>query len=141
MEVKLYTNQKAKKYIKKIVNNISQLEPEFYYNANRWLDETRDVKCYVLCEKNSICSILLLSKCDYDPQKKHDLPFILDYIYTFLEYRRNNYAYKMLLYIKTKEQITAFCSNNESEKLFKKAEYIFTGYDPITNRLPIFRFP
>ena len=58
-----------------------------------------------------------------------------------MEYRRNNFAYKMLLYIKKKEEITAFCSNDESEFLLKKAEYIFSGYDPMMNVLPVFRYP
>jgi hypothetical protein len=141
MEVKLFTNQNAKKYMNKILKNKTHLEPDFYDHVNRWLDEPRNVKCYVLCDKDNVKNIILLSKCDYDPQQKHNIPFILDYIYTFLEYRRNNFAYKMLLYIKTKEQITAFCSNDESEQLFKRADYVFSGYDPIINVLPVFRFP
>jgi hypothetical protein len=140
MEVKLFINDNAKKYVKKIVKNKTELEKNFYNNINNWLKETRDVKCYVLCDKDNIVNIILLSKCDYDTQKKHSIPFILDYIYTFLEYRRNNFAYKMLLYIKTKEQITAFCSNDESESLFKKADYLFSGYDQM-NINPVFRFP
>ena len=143
MEIKLFTNQNAKKYIKKIIKNNTLLENDF---VNRWLDEPRDVKCYILSKKdNIIINIILLSKCDYDPYKQHKIPhkipYTLDYIYTFLEYRRNNFAYKMLLYIKNKEEITAFCSNDESEHLFKKAEYIFSGYDKMMNVLPVFRYP
>lgn len=144
MEVKLFINQPAKNYIKKIVKNKTDTEPNFDYEiVTRWLNETRDVKCYVLCDKDTdnVKNIILLSKCDYDPLKIHLAPHILDYIYTFLEYRRNNFAYKMLLYIKKKEQITSFCSNDEAERLFKKAGYVFSGYDPMTNLLPLFRFP
>ena len=141
MEIKRFTNQNAKKYINRIIKNNTLLEAEFYDNVNRWLDEPRDVKCYILSNKNNINNIILLSKCDYDPQNQHNMPYILDYIYTFLECRRNNFAYKMLLYIKQKEEITTFCSNNESENLFKKAEYIFSGYDPIMHTLPVFRYP
>ena len=140
MEIELFTNQNAKKYINKIIKNHTLLESEFYMHVNRWLDEPRDVKCYILSNKNNIINIILLSKCDYDPQKQHKTPSILDYIYTFLECRRNNFAYEMLLYIKKKEEITAFCSNDESEFLFKKAEYIFSGYDP-NDVLPVFRYP
>jgi hypothetical protein len=138
MEIKLYKNQHAKKFMKKIITSNTQLEADFYENVNRWLNEQRNVKCYVLTDKYNIKNIILLSKCDYDPQKTHSLPFILDYIYTFMENRRNNFAHKMLLYIKTKEQITAFCSNNESAKVFEKAGYIFSGYDLM---IPIFRYP
>ena len=141
MEIKLFTNQNAKKYIGKIVENKTQLEPLFYMNVHRWLNETRDVKCYVLCDKDIIRNIILLSKLDFDPFKIHKTPFCLDYIYTFTEHRRNNLACRMLLYLKKKEQITAFCSNDESEKLFKKAEYNFNGFDQIMEKLPVFRYP
>lgn len=141
MEIKLFTNQHAKKYINKIIKNNTLLESEFYNNVNRWLHEPRYVKCYILLNKNNIINIILLSKCDYDPQKQYKIPYILDYIYTFLEFRQNNFAYKMLLYFLKKEEITTFCSNDESENLFKKAEYIFSGYDQMMNILPVFRFP
>ena len=147
MEISLFTNQCAKKYINKIIKNKTLLEDDFYMHVNRWLDEPRDVKCYSLSNKNNVTNIILLSKCDYDPQKgnhlaqQHKIPYILDYIYTFLEYRRNNFAYEMLLHIKKNEEITTFCSNIESENLFKKAEYIFNGYDKMLNILPVFRYP
>jgi hypothetical protein len=143
MEVKVYSNQSAKKYISKLLKNKIILEPEFYnsIHINRWLEEQRDVKLYCLCETNNVITVILLSKCDFDPYNKHKTPYLLDYIYTFLEYRRNQFAYKLLLYLKKKEQITAFCSNDSSELLFKKAEYVFSGYDKIMNTLPIFRFP
>ena len=140
MEVKLFTNHKAKRYIKKLFKN-KLLHEEEYNIINRWDDETRDVKCYSLCEKDKIKNIVLLSKCDYDPEKKHSNPFILDYIYTFPEYRRNNLAYGMLLYIKKKEQVSAFCDSKESEKLFKKAEYIVTNCDSMMFGGSLFRFP
>jgi hypothetical protein len=146
MEIRLFSNQNAKKYMEKILKNHNDLEPEFYNHVKRWLEEPRDVKCYSLNDsdhKENVGNIILLSKCDYDPQKYHTNPFLLDYIYTFVKYRRNNLAYKMLSYIKTKtkEQVTAFCSNEESEHLFKKAEYVFSGYDPIMNIVPMYRFP
>jgi hypothetical protein len=141
MEIKLFTNENAKKYITKVVKNRVNIEQQFYHNASHWLKEPNDVKCYALCEKEKIINIILLSKCDHDPEGKHTTPYILDFIYTFPEYRRNNFAYRMLIYIKPKEQITTFCSNDESEKLFKKAEYIYSGLDPLKNKLPVFRFP
>ena len=100
MEIKLFTNQHAKKYIAKMIKN-NALEPEFYsFVVNGWLTETRDVKCYSLSNQNDVINIILLHKCDYDPQKQHKIPYVLDYIYTFLEFRRTNFAYKMLMYLK-----------------------------------------
>jgi hypothetical protein len=141
MEIKLFTNENAKKYITKVVKNHVQIEQQFYHNASHWLKESNNVKCYALCKKDEVINIILLSQCDHDPEEKHLIPYILDFIYTFSKHRRNNFAYRMLLYIKSKEQITTFCSNDESEKLFRKAEYIYSGLDPLKNKLPIFRFP
>ena len=66
---------------------------------------------------------VLLSEMDYDPLKEYMKPFTLNFIYTFPEYRRNNLAYYLLNYIKTKEQLTAFTSNDTSDQLFKKSNY------------------
>jgi len=140
-EVKLFINENAKKFVRKLVKRSENIESDFLNNINRWLNENNDVKCYALYGNDNIKVIILLSKCDYDPQKKHLNPFILDYIYTFLEYRRQKLAYRMLLHIKSKEQITAFCSTDESEHLFRKADYKFSGYDKRFNILPVFRFP
>ena len=140
--IKLYINQIAKNIIKHIIKDKKQSDIDFdNIHVNRWLNEPRLVKCYVLYEYEIIKSVVLLSKCDYDPYKEYTKPFLLDYIYTFPEYRRNNVAYTMLLYIKDKEQTTSFCSNTESENLFKKANYKFVKNDNISNSLSIFRFP
>ena len=45
---------------------------------------------------------------------------MLDFIYTFSEYCKNNYANTMLLYIKSIGQLTIFCSNDISEKIINK---------------------
>ena len=66
MEVKIFTNQNAKKYIKKLVKTRSHLESSFYNSTCCWLNESRDVKCYILCENENIKNMILLSKCDYD---------------------------------------------------------------------------
>ena len=124
MEIKLFINQNAKKYINRIIKNNTRLESEFYDNVNRWLDEPRDVKCYILSNKNNVINIILLSKCDYDPQKQHKIPYILDYIYTFTEYRRNNFAYKMLLYIKKKRKSLHFVAMM-NPKFYSKKRNIF----------------
>jgi len=141
MEVKIFINQNAKKQIKQLIKNKSGLEEELHGFINTWLDHQTHVKCYLLYDKSNITNICLLHKCDSDPLKQHSNPHVLDYIYTFAEYRRNNFAYNMLLYVKSRDHITAFCSNDESERLFKKAGYICVGNDLLVNTLPVFRFP
>jgi hypothetical protein len=62
---------------------------------------------------------------DFDPLNKHSSPYTLNYIYTFKDFRRKNYACKMLEYIKSKEEIgCVFCNGIESTNLFKKANYV-----------------
>lgn len=162
MEVEIFLDEDAKMYVSKIMSLRSYYEivgnlenftdkskwiediETAFYNVDGWLREPRNVKCYALCDKetNNVKCIILLSKCDDDPYNPHTTPYILDFIYTFRQYRRQKNALKMLLYIKSKEQITAFCSNIESENLFKKAKYIKTGmYEPIVKLLPVYRYP
>ena len=64
--------------------------------------------------------------------------YTLDYIYTLPEYRKKQYAYKLLLHIKKSNNITAFCSNEMSEMLFVKAGYILRD---INNDVSTFRYP
>lgn len=152
MEIKLLINNKAKKTIKNMIKKINDNEKQFgssetststgswtNMHIERWLDETNNVKCFILYENEIIKTFALLSKCDYDPLNTHDNPYILDFIYTFISYRRNKLAYKLLLYMKNTNNITAFCSNDESFMLFQKAEYVLTKYDESPN--PTFRYP
>ena len=132
--IKLSINRKAKSLIRNITKIIDDKKI-----INRWIHETNTVKCYVLYENDIIKSFALLSKCDHDPLNTHGNPYILDFIYTFKPYRRNNLAYKLLLHMKNKNNITAFCDNDESVMLFQKAEYILTKYDK--SPIPTFRYP
>ena len=104
-----------------------------------WLGED-NVKCFLIQTDKSIMSFALLHKCDFDPLKTHTNPHVLDFVYTFPEYRRNGLAHKLLLHVKETNNITAFCNNDKSELLFKKAGYILTNYDVPCN-LPTFRYP
>ena len=148
MEVKIFINQKAKNQIKQLIRNKSGSE-EFNDFINIWLDHQTHVKCYILYEKSNITNICLLHKCDSDPLKQHSNPHVLDYLHTFAEYRRNNFAYNMLSYVKSRDHITAFVNNDnyESERLFKKAGYISIDNEVIINTIGnevavnTFRFP
>lgn len=138
MDIKLLINNKAKNIIKSI------LTPSLKNSSNyelilRWLNENRNVKCYILYEDGIIKSFVLLSKCDFDPFNKHSNPYILDLIYTFEQFRRNNYAFQLLNYLKNNNDITAFCSNYFSVNLFHKVGYILTNYPNCD--IDTFRFP
>lgn len=136
MEIKLLINNTAKKTIKTITKEINDNNKQFIM---RWLNEKNNVKCYILYENHIIKVFVLLSKCDFDPLNKHCNPYVLDLIYTFQQYRRNNLAYELLTHIKFTNCITAFCSNDESIKLFEKAKYVLTEYNE--SPIPTFRYP
>jgi hypothetical protein len=135
MDIKLSINLKAKKTINRLLTKeINEDDKDIILN---WLNDT-NVKCYILYENNIPKCFALLSKCDYDPFNLHVNPYILNLIYTFEEYRRNNLAYNLLIHLKTSNYITAFCKNDVSVRLFEKAEYI---KQKERNILPTFRFP
>ena len=101
-----------------------------------WLSFEKDIICYTICEQNIIKHIVFLSKIDFDPFGKHSNPYLINYIYTFPEYRRFGYASKMLSYIKSKNETTAICNGDKSIDLFKKSG--FKNFDEIKQ---IYRFP
>ena len=135
MQILLFSDEKAQKHVKRIIKNKPELQCLF---VNRWLEETRSVKCYLSVDEKNVFSIALLTKMDFDPENIHSKPFMLDYIYTFSEYRRQKFAYKMLLYLKKKEQLSACCSNKESGKLFETTGFAFAGYCGPTK---LYRYP
>ena len=139
MEIKLLINNKAKNMIKKMKNRSNEDYSNGKQHIERWLTETNNVKCFILYENEVIKTFELLSKCDYDPLNTHTNPYILDFIYTFIPFRRTKLAYKLLLYMKNANNITAFCSNDESFMLFQKAEYVLTKCDE--SQIPTFRYP
>lgn len=86
----------------------------------RWLSETNDVKCFILYENKVIKTFALLSKCDYCPFNTHFKPHVLEFIYTFIPYRRNGLAYMLLSYMKKTNEITAFVAAINQSSCFKK---------------------
>jgi len=136
MEIKLLINKTAKKTITTITKEINGINKDL---ITGWLNEKNNVKCFMLYEDNIIKGFALLSKCNYDPLNVHNNPYVLNLIYTFQQYRRNNVAYALLTHIKLTNCITAFCSNEASINLFRKAEYVLTEYDKCP--IPTFRYP
>jgi len=124
--------KKAKEIIKKL-NTL-------YNNDHiiQWYNEKK-VKAYILLEDNIIKAFALLHKIDFDPYKKQYNPYIIDYIYTFEQYRNMGYCSKLLNHIKIDNEIIAFCSNDISSNLFEKVGYIYYGNDEMSNTCKIYR--
>ena len=122
MTIQLLINRNAKQTIRKHLKK-EQLSASEYTYVDRWLRESRTVKCYINRDDETICSFALLSKMDYDPEKKHTNPCMLDFIYTAPKYRGSHRAYDLIMHLKEREQMTAYCSNSMSENLFEKAGF------------------
>ena len=138
---------KAKKKIKSLLtrlenDGISSIEMRI---VKQWINEDYKVKCYIITQNEIVKSFALLHNCDYDPmawlsdsEKKHTKPKIIDFIYTFSDYRRNNLAYKLLLHIKNYDETTVFCSSENSMELFEKADFKMID---INMPIPAHRYP
>ena len=66
---KVFTNETAIKRVHAFFAN----DPP--HMTHGWLDEPREIKCYIFCDDDKIeKSIILLSKCDNDPFHTHKRP-------------------------------------------------------------------
>jgi hypothetical protein len=137
MKIKITENQISKDFVNTNENFKDLLKDPFILE---WLGEN-NVKLYLLCENDILKSFAMSTKLSKDPLKSHINPIYLNYIYTFPEYRRRGYAYFLASELKKTENITVFCTDDISQNLFKKADYIFKSKDPLYKSLPIYRFP
>ena len=137
MQMKILENQISKDFVNTDENFKNLLKDPF---IAEWLGEN-NVKLYLLYENEEIKSFGMSTKLGKDPMKTHKNPVYLNYIYTFPNYRRLGYAYFIATELKKTENITVFCTDDISQNLFKKAEYIFKSKDPLYKALPIYIFP
>ena len=121
---------------KEIVRKFKELETNEFVKL--WVEETNPVMCVILSNKDQeTLSIALLHKMDNDPLKIHTKPILFDYIYTFEPYRKKGYASILLNKIKEKNELTAFCNSEESERLFIKNGYVLEEI----NEVKVIRHP
>jgi hypothetical protein len=137
MRFEILENQESKNFVKENENFKNILKDPFIIE---WVGEN-NVKLYLLYKDDILVSFAMGIILKKDPLKSHVNPIYLNYIYTFEKYRRKNYAYYIACELKKIENITVFCTDDISQNLFKKAEYIFKSKDPLYNSLPIYRFP
>ena len=135
MNINDYDNETAKDFVKRNFQNL--LDNSYIIE---WLEE-RNVKIYVLYENSVIKCFVLLTKLSKDPEKKHIKPVYLNYIFTIPEYRRNGLALYLLNELKSKEEMTVFCTNDIEKNLVIKANFNFHKIDPFLKSFPIYRFP
>ena len=137
MRIEILENQSSKDFVNSNENFKDLVKDPFIVE---WLAEN-NVKLYLLHENDILKSFAMSTKLGRDPLKTHANPVYLNYIYTFLPHRRLGYAYFIATELKKSENVTVFCTDDITQNLFKKADYIFKSKDPLYEALPIYRFP
>ncbi|CAI6364937.1 unnamed protein product [Macrosiphum euphorbiae] len=90
--------------------------------------------------EESAASILLLSKCDFDPLRRQKNPNILDFVYTIQSRRRKGYAAQLVTKAQQDFQFTVFCKNDETANLFAKLKCIKNDSLTKSTNLDVFRW-
>ena len=121
-----------------LIRNMRSDDEHFNAFVKQWLAE-KTIKLYTHQRNTTILSFALLSKCDFDPLKEYDESWIINYVYTFPEYRRTGAAKEILKTLKLYNNASAFCCNIESEKLFVSAGYKNHGIQPGLGPIPLYR--
>ena len=85
-----------------------------------WVKEKKPVMVLKLNANNDVVCFAVLHEVDFEPFRKHKKPFVMDYIYTYEQYRDTGHAQSLINAIKTKYQFTAFCNSELSELVFEK---------------------
>ena len=88
----------------------------------QWVREKHVVMYLKLNADDDVVSFALLHKTDYDPYRKHKNPYVLDYIYTYKNYRNMGHAQSLINKIKQNHEFTALCSSDLSSLVFQKCK-------------------
>ena len=88
----------------------------------QWVKEKHVVMYLKLNAENDVVSFALLHETDYDPYRTHKNPYVLDYIYTYTNYRNMGHAQSLINKIKQKHEFTALCSSDLSSLVFHRCK-------------------
>ena len=88
----------------------------------QWMKEKdKDKIMYLILDNNdNVACFAVLHKTDFDPHKTQKKTHILDYIYTYSNYRNMGYAQSLIKEIKKRYEFTAFIMNDIACMVFTK---------------------
>ena len=75
-----------------------------------------------LDDDNNVVCFAILHKIDFDPKKEHKMPYVLDYIYTYKQFRGKGYAQILINTIKKTFEFTAFIQTLTAFVVFFKCD-------------------
>uniref|UniRef100_A0A2S2NH58 N-acetyltransferase domain-containing protein n=1 Tax=Schizaphis graminum TaxID=13262 RepID=A0A2S2NH58_SCHGA len=145
MFVKQFSGVSAINNVKKFVNKYeAEIDSDLKFIIG-WYTVNMDhnVHAFILYQtsrEDSAASILLLSKCDFDPLKQQRKPHILDFVYTIRSRRKRGYAAKLIAKAQANFQFTVFCKNDETSKMFANLKCIKNDTLSDSTNLNVFRW-
>jgi len=144
MSIKHLSGVPAINFVKKFVNQYkSEIDSDLKFIIGWYtVNMSHNVHALVLYEtsEESAASILLLSKCDFDPLKEQSNPNILDFVYTIASKRRKGYAAQLITEAQQNFQFTVFCKNDETSNLFAKLKCTKNDSLTVSTKLDVFRW-
>lgn len=145
MSIKQFSGVPAINFVKKFVNKYkSEIDSDLKFIIGWYtVNMSHNVHVLVLYEttsEESAASILLLSKCDFDPLEQQRNPNILDFVYTIRSKRRKGYAAQLITKAQQDFQFTVFCKNDETSNLFAKLKCIKNDSLTNTTNLDVYRW-
>jgi len=145
MSIKLLSGVPAVNFVKNFADKYkSEIDSDLKFIIG-WYTVNKSCNVHVLIlnettGEDSAVSILLLSKCDFDPLKRQRNPNILDFVYTIRSRRRKGYAAQLITKAQQDFQFTVFCKNEETSNLFEKLKCIKNDSLTKSTNLNVFRW-
>ena len=106
-------------------NNDLDAEYLFQWNAEKDKNKIMYLK---LDENDNVVCFAILHRTNFDEFNTQTKPHILDYIYTYKNYRNNKHAQSLIKEIKKHYEFTAFCMNDISCMVFTKCDITVRPY-------------
>jgi len=145
MSIKKLYGVPAIDFVKKFVDQYkNEIDSDLKFIIGWYtVNKSRNLHVLILYEttsEESAASILLLSKCDFDPLKRQRNPNILDFVYTIQSRRRKGYAAQLVTKAQQDFQFTVFCKNDKTSNLFAKLKCIKNDSLTKSTNLDVFRW-
>ena len=99
----------------------NDLNAEFLFQWMKEKDKNK-IMYLKLDENDNVACFAILHKTDFDQYNTQKNPHVLDYIYTYKNYRNNKHAQTLINEIKKHYEFSAFCSNEISALTFAKCD-------------------
>ena len=99
----------------------NDLNAEFLFQWMKEKDKNK-IMYLKLDENDNVACFAILHKTDFDQYNTQKKPHVLDYIYTYKNYRNNKHAQSLINEIKKHYEFTAFCDNVISVRTFGRCD-------------------